>query len=136
MFKQEDIHMHIKRRYCHQNEKNIGVKFLIREEELTTLFGRYSFDYKLLIYLLYTFIVLLAGGGCETGGKRTVLTQTQIEVKNMVRWSFLKIEQTFMKRKKSRDQKQATTPCLYPCESLLTVHGVTCDQLFTSSILF
>ena len=44
MFKQEDIlHMPIKRRYCHQNEKNIGVKFLIREEELTTLFGRYSF---------------------------------------------------------------------------------------------
>ena len=41
--------MHIKRRYCHQNEKNIGVMFL-REEELTTLFGRYSFDYKLLIY--------------------------------------------------------------------------------------
>ena len=59
-------------------------------------------------------MVLFAGGGCETGGKRTVLTQTQIEVKNMVRWSFLKIEQTFMKRKKSRDQKQASLPCSDP----------------------
>ena len=49
-------------------------------------------------------MVLLAGGGCETGGKRTVLTQTQIEVKNMVRWSFLKIEQNSMKIKKSQDQ--------------------------------